>query len=91
MSGGQYTFNETARDLAEFREMCDFQQDSPLSHFTQKKVCSILTENGRKTLTDNKFIVTANGKRTENSVESENEFYRILMDEFRIGRPTPVI
>ena len=86
---GQYSFSDTARDLSEFREMCDFHQDSPLSHFTQRRICSIMTENGRKTLTDGKFIVTSDGQKTETSFERENDFYNILKDEFRIGRPIP--
>jgi hypothetical protein len=48
-----------------------------------------MTENGRKTLTDGKFIVTSDGQKTEMSFERENDFYNILKDEFRIGRPTP--
>ena len=59
----EYIFKDIARELSEFAEMCDFQQYSPDSHFTKGKVCSILTENGRKTLTDRKFIVTLDGEK----------------------------
>jgi N-hydroxyarylamine O-acetyltransferase len=82
----QYMFKPLGRDLSEFAEMCDFQQYSPESHFTQGKVCSLMTENGRKTLTDKKFIVTATGGKTEKQIDSENEFAEILQREFGIAQ-----
>jgi N-hydroxyarylamine O-acetyltransferase len=82
----EYIFRDISRDLSEFAEMCDFQQYSPDSHFTKGKICSIMTENGRKTLTDKAFIVTSDGERTEVPVGSEEEFERILNQEFGIAR-----
>lgn len=83
----QYNFSLPGRDLSEFAERCDFQQSSPESHFTKGSVCSILTEGGRKTLTDKEFIVTVDGEKTETAVETEEEFDRILAREFNIQRP----
>jgi N-hydroxyarylamine O-acetyltransferase len=80
----EYSFTLLGRDLSEFAEMCDYQQYSPDSHFTKGKVCSILTDTGRKTLTDKKFIVTSNGRKTETPVGSAEEFDLILKDEFSI-------
>ena len=85
---GEYAFRDIPRDLSEFSDMCDFQQYSPNSHFTRGKICSVLTENGRKTLTDTKFIVNVSGDRTETAVASDSEFDEILMREFQIGRLT---
>ena len=79
-----YIFQDIARDLSEFEEMCNFQQFSPESHFTKGKVCSVLTEDGRKTLTDKKFIATADGQKTEYEFEGEEEFDRLLMAEYGI-------
>ena len=87
-SKSEYIFTQFGRDLSEFNEMCDFQQYSPESHFTKGKVCSLLTENGRKTLTDKSFIVTVNGQKTETPVVSEEEFDRILEREFGIAITT---
>ena len=84
---GEYAFTDIPRELSEFSEMCDFQQYSPDSHFTRGKICSVLTENGRKTLSDTKFIVSRNGEKTETPVASESEFDEILMREFQIVRP----
>ncbi|MGQ0540671.1 MAG: arylamine N-acetyltransferase family protein [Blastocatellia bacterium] len=80
----QYIFKDIAHDLSEFTEMCDFQQYSPESHFTKGKVCSLMTENGRKTLTDIGFIVTANGEKVDTLVDSEDSFAEILQREFGI-------
>ena len=80
----EYIFKPEARELDEFAEMCDFQQFSPESHFTKGKVCSLMTADGRKTLTDKKFIVTSNGEKTEIEVGSDEEFDRILKREFGI-------
>ena len=77
-------FGNKARSLSEFAEMCDFQQYSPDSHFTKGKVCSLMTKTGRKTLTDKAFIQRVNGKRMELAIGSEDEFDRILDEEFQI-------
>ena len=82
----EYVFKNIARDLSDFAEMCDFQQYSPESHFTKGKLCSIMTENGRKTLTDSKLIVTTTGKKTDRQIVDEADFYRTLYDEFGIER-----
>jgi N-hydroxyarylamine O-acetyltransferase len=82
----EYIFTTSKRDLPEFSDMCHYQQTSPESHFTKGKVCSILTENGRKTLTDKKFIETKNGRKNETDINSDEEFNQILEREFRIVR-----
>jgi N-hydroxyarylamine O-acetyltransferase len=80
----EYIFKDLARDLAEFTEMCNHHQTSPESHFTRGKVCSIMLEGGRKTLTDKKYIETRNGEKRETNVSSEDEFNEILAREFEI-------
>ncbi len=80
----EYIFKDSARDLAEFSEMCNFHQTSPASHFTRGKVCSLMTLEGRKTLTDKKFIETKRGEKSETEINSEDEFNAHLAREFRI-------
>lgn len=80
----EYVFKDTARDLAEFAEMCDFQQYSPESHFTKGKLCSVMTTDGRKTLTDKSFIVTNGTSRTEKQIADEADFLSVLTNEFEI-------
>jgi len=84
----QYIFKDIPQKLGEFTAMCNFQQYSPESHFTKGRVCSILTETGRKTLTDKKFIVTLSGEKTEIEISSEADLDEMLLREFQI-RPAP--
>lgn len=83
---GEYIFKDLARDLAEFAEMCNFHQTSPESHFTQGKVCSLMLANGRKTLSDKKFIETRKGAKNETEIASEDEFNALLAREFGIAK-----
>lgn len=80
----EYVFTPAPREPDEFAPMCLYQQTAPESHFTRGRVCSIMTETGRKTLTDKKFIETKNGRKNETDVDSEEEFDRILEREFKI-------
>lgn len=84
----EYIFKNSERDLSEFSEMCEFHQTSPESHFTRGKVCSIMTNNGRKTLTNDKFIETKNGQKTTTEIDSEENFSELLEREFYIKVPT---
>ena len=54
----EYIFTLKKRDLSEFKDMCHYNQTSPLSHFTQNKFCSLPTEKGRITVTANKIKIT---------------------------------
>lgn len=83
----EYIFRPIARTLSEFAEMCEFHQTSSESHFTRGKVCSIMTQNGRKTLTDKAFIVTIGSEKREIAVSSGEEFDKILEREFGIIGP----
>lgn len=80
----EYIFKNLERDLSEFAEMCDFHQISPESHFTRGRICSLMTAEGRKTLTDKSFIKTKNAEKSETAIDSEEEFNRVLAREFNI-------
>lgn len=82
----EFMFKNISRDLAEFTEMCNFHQTSPDSHFMKRKGCSLMLKNGRKTLVDNKFILTLNQVKTEFELNSEEEFNQILEREFGIEK-----
>ena len=70
--------------LADFEPGCQHNQYSPKSHFTQQRVCSLATPEGRITLSDRRLIVTKNGHRREQDLESDAEFQRHLHDHFGI-------
>lgn len=82
----EYIFKPLGHDLSEFAERCEWQQASPDSHFTTGRICSLMTLNGRKTLTDDKFILTDGNERTETPIVSEEEFETVLFTQFGITK-----
>ncbi|WP_210463274.1 arylamine N-acetyltransferase family protein [Rufibacter roseolus] len=76
----QYLFDLKGREFQEFGEMCGFHQTSKESHFTQKKVISIITKNGRKTLSNNQLKITDGN--TESIIEFEEELFESKLKEY---------
>lgn len=80
-----YRFWLKPHELHEYVDACHYTQTSPLSHFTQGRVCSCWSEAGRITVTDNKFILTTwEGERTETPVHDEAHFHQLLVEHFGI-------
>ncbi len=62
----QYRLEQRPRTLADFELGCWWHRTSPKSHFTQSLVCSLLTEDGRITLSGRTLTVTGpDGRREE--------------------------
>lgn len=80
----QYSFTLEPRALNDFAGMCHYHQTSPESHFTQKRICSLATADGRITLSDTALIVTRNGKREER-VLTENQRNTLLRERFGVS------
>lgn len=80
----QDRFTLQPHDFADYEPMCHFHQTSPESHFTQHRLCTLVTPDGRITLSDMCWIETINGERTERVVESDDEYRTILRDRFGI-------
>jgi N-hydroxyarylamine O-acetyltransferase len=80
----QYRFTLQPRGLADFADMCHYQQTSPDSHFTQKRVCSLATPDGRITLSDSRLIVTHNGRRQEQELADQAAYEAALRDYFGV-------
>ena len=74
-----------AKEIIQFMEMCDYHQTSPASPFTQKKLVSQLTPEGRVTLTDRNLIVLALGETMETPILNEDEFLSKLQHHFNIS------
>ena len=66
----EYVFTPQPRELHEFGPMCNYQQTSPESHFTKKKVITLARENGRITLAGDTLIETRDGVKSETAVEN---------------------
>ena len=80
----QYRFTLQPRELADFMDMCHYQQTSPESHFTQHRICSLATSTGRVTLSDRRLITTVHGERQERLLASDEEYRRVLAELFGI-------
>lgn len=80
----QYRFMLIPHQMKEYEGMCHYHQTSPDTPFTQKRICSRATENGRYSLSDLKLIVTETGRKEERILTSEDEFEAALKDYFGI-------
>jgi N-hydroxyarylamine O-acetyltransferase len=80
----QYRFGLRPHLMADFAERCHFQQTSPESHFTQRRICSLALPDGRITLSDLRLITTLHGARVERQLDSEDEYRKILADRFDV-------
>ena len=80
----QYSFSLQPRRLEEFAGMCRYHQTSPESSFTQKRICSRATPDGRITLSEMKLITTSKGEREERNLASGEEWSSTLRKRFGI-------
>jgi len=80
----EYIFSLKERRFSEFEDMCLYHQTSPLSHFTKNKLCSLATENGRITLTNDKIKIKEGDAVTELNLSNEAEFLSALKKYFNI-------
>jgi N-hydroxyarylamine O-acetyltransferase len=80
----QYRFRLKTYQYADYIERCHYQQTSPESHFTQKRICSLLTPNGRVSLSDMRFIVSEDGVRRERLIVSQEDYAELLRENFGI-------
>ncbi|MEV8588596.1 arylamine N-acetyltransferase [Streptomyces sp. NPDC051180] len=80
----QYRLESRPRELADFTAGAWYHRTSPDSHFPRSLICSLLTEDGRVTLSDRKLITRAHGERTERELGSEAEVRDAYRDLFGI-------
>ena len=80
----QYSFSLEPRQLSDFAGMCHYHQTAPESSFTQSRICTRATPDGRITLSGMKLIVTRNGQREENTLASEKQAQDALRQYFGV-------
>jgi N-hydroxyarylamine O-acetyltransferase len=80
----QYRFTLEPRTLQNFSPGCQYHQTSPDSHFTQQRLCSIATVDGRLTLLADRLISTRNGAKTETPIKGEREWEEALGEHFGV-------
>lgn len=78
----QYIFKELPRPLGDFKDMCHYNQTSPDSHFTQKRLVSLATETGRITLNDRQLKITRGDEVEVETFEAEEQFESLLATYF---------
>jgi N-hydroxyarylamine O-acetyltransferase len=78
----QYRFSLQEHAISDFFAMCEYQQTSPLSHFTQKSICSIATLAGRVSMSNNKCIITDGDGRHVHTIHDEDEYRALLLKYF---------
>jgi N-hydroxyarylamine O-acetyltransferase len=88
----QYSFTLKPRQLSDFAAMCRYHQTSPESHFTQQRICSLVTPQGRITLSDWKLIERRDGRREERELTGldlsrEDQWRATLKESFAIVLP----
>ncbi len=80
----EYLFSETPRKLEEFAGKCIYHQTSPQSHFTKNIVCSMLSENGRITMTNTSLKITTGDTVVETKIHDPDEVKQNLKKYFCI-------
>ncbi len=81
----QYFFDIQPRTFPQDYEAgCLYHQTSPDTSFTQWSIISRATEDGRVSLEDGRLIVTKNGQRTKQLLESQDEYHKLLKEHFDI-------
>jgi N-hydroxyarylamine O-acetyltransferase len=81
----KYMFRCEEKQIIQFFEMCEYHQTSPKSMFTQKKLISVKTTDGRITLTDRKLKILKLGEIDESPILNEDEFLSKLEQYFSIS------
>jgi N-hydroxyarylamine O-acetyltransferase len=80
----RFLFTLKPRRRAEFSDMCHYHQTSPDSVFTQRRLVTIATTEGRVTLTDMLLSITKDGELEERVLNSETEYSEVLKQYFGI-------
>ncbi|HDS01783.1 MAG TPA: acetyltransferase [candidate division Zixibacteria bacterium] len=80
----RYRFTTIPRELADFQGMNEYHQTSPESHFTQKSICTIATEEGRISLSDKFLTITEGTEKDKSPLPSGDHFKNYLKQYFDI-------
>jgi N-hydroxyarylamine O-acetyltransferase len=80
----QYRVEQRNRELADFVPTCWYQQTSPHSHFTRSVICSLMTGDGRVSISGRTVIRTSAGARTEQELPDDQAVLAAYRDIFGI-------
>jgi len=85
----EYRLSLAPRQLADFEGMCRYHQTSPDSIFTQRRLCTRATPDGRITVKEGTLVLTRGPDRTEHPLPDEDAMRRALAEHFGITLPAP--
>lgn len=67
-----YRFDMQEKELKDFTEVCHFNQTSPDSHFTKKRIVTLAIETGRITLSGNELTETSHDEKRKIPINDSN-------------------
>jgi N-hydroxyarylamine O-acetyltransferase len=80
-----YRFALQPRRWQDFEAMCQYHQTSPESHFTQGRIYSLATPEGRLSLSEKKLTVTRGEVKEERELETDAAWWEAMREVFGIG------
>jgi N-hydroxyarylamine O-acetyltransferase len=80
----QYRIERRLRELPEFEPACWWQQTWPQSHFREATICSLLTADGRISLSGSTLIRTSGDSRTEEQLPTDAAVLAAYREHFGI-------
>jgi N-hydroxyarylamine O-acetyltransferase len=83
-----YSFDLQPRQLSDYTERCTYHQTSPKSHFTQKRLCTRATPEGRISLSGRRLLTSKRGQRREKVLADEKTYLSALDRYFGIRLPS---
>lgn len=81
----KYLFNTRSCSIKEFELQNEVKQNSFDSYFVKNRICTLPTEEGRKTILNDIYKVRTNNTAIEKEISTEKELCRILEIEFDIS------
>jgi N-hydroxyarylamine O-acetyltransferase len=79
-----YRFTDVPRRRSDFESMNRYQQASPESGFTRRRICTMPTPDGRITLSGMRLVASKAGARQEKILSGENALRECLKKQFAI-------
>ena len=80
----EHIFRLKAHPFDAYSAMCNFHQTDPSSHFTKKRLISLMKPNGRVSITGN-ILKIRNGKQIDEiEILDETNFEELLLRHFNV-------
>lgn len=81
----EYLIEPRGRPITDFEPTCWWQQTSPESHFRTSTICSLMTTDGRISISGRTLIRTREGARTEEKLPNDTAVLAAYREHFGIS------